>query len=41
MASIHRGSFQIFTRGAGLVLRGIKTLPARKAAKGSLARAAI
>jgi hypothetical protein len=45
MASIHRVLFQGFIecikRGSGLVLRGIKTPPTRKAAKGSQARAAI
>jgi hypothetical protein len=41
MASIHRVSFHNIKRVPGLVLRGIKTLPARKAAKGSQARAAI
>jgi hypothetical protein len=41
MASIHRVFITNIKRGSSLVLRGIKTLPARTAAKGSLAHAAI
>jgi hypothetical protein len=41
MASIHRVYFKCIKRGSGLVLRGIKTPPTRRAAKGSQARAAI
>jgi hypothetical protein len=40
MASIHRVSLQCIKRRSGLVLRGIKTPPARWAAKGSQAHAA-